>query len=290
MNQISSAVLILFTTSLSYAGSGAEAKTTDMYAPKNGSSEVYAGLGIKTGKSESGVSTTSYSGPIFVAQYAYGLSDNFAIYGNQKYSNLEYTTDPAGTKSKYSGAGNTTIGIKGLLDYGQTFFYYDASYQAGLFAKYKYNITSGEGTTVSTRPFLSVQAGVGGTLNMVGVGALLTFNAYQDGNSDLETPVGTTTTSNKAGTGTAWKIFTQLQMPWVLGLSYAQTTDAAYDTITNAIVTTQVKNESRTYSLYSILPIATSSELFFELQKPELIGTTTSDKYYIISASYRSTF
>jgi hypothetical protein len=273
-----------------FAASGTDAKTTDMYAPKGGGSEFLAGILIPTGKVEQGASTTTRSGFLLNFQYAYGFSDVLGLYVNQGYASIEDSVSPGSSKTKVLGLTSTAIGVKGLIDQGQLFFYYSAGYELGLFGKPKNDIGSGELTAINNRPALKLQGGIGANFGIVGAGGMLGFDMYQDGDADTEASGVTTTTKHKAGSGSNVKIYVQYQAASKFGFSYAEQTVDSYDTVTSNVTTSTTKTENKILALYTILPLNPASELFFEISKPE--PKTTSATYSILnlSAVYRMTF
>ncbi len=284
-------LVFLTTTSAFAAGAGSESVTTDVYAPKAGGSEFLAGILLLSGKIEKSPISSTVSGFGLSLQYSYGFSDILAFYGQQGYSNYEFNTDPGSIKDKTVGIGDTKIGVKGLLDFGQNYFYYDVGYNSALLAKSKSNSTNNESTAVSTRPALELQGGVGGNFNSLGLGALLGYKLYQDGDKENESAAGSVTTKYKSGTGSSWKLYAQYQANFKLGLAYQESTTDSYDTVTSGLTSSTSKSETKILSVYGILPVAAGSEVLFQLLKPEPKDTAGSTySLYYLSAAYRLTF
>lgn len=281
--------LVFLSSTAVFAAGGSEARTPDMYAPKSSGAEFVVGLTLHTGKYEKSPSSTTASGMDLGLEYGYGFSDVMAVYVAQGYRNTEYTTDPGSFKSKITGIGDTKVGLKAVIDYGQVFFYYDVGYQMGLLAKAKTN-SSGEATGVSRRPFLEAQGGVGTSIDMFGVGALITFDMYQDGDSDVDVAGTTFTTKNKSGNGMQWKLYAQYQSTFKAGLAYGEQTIDAFDTTTASVTTPGVKAEGKMISVYGIIPVGTASEIHLQLQKPESKTGGGTYSFYDVSAAYRMMF
>ena len=281
-------VLALLTGTSAFAAGGSEAKTTDMYAPKAGVSEVLGGLAIYTGKNEVNSSSTKLSGVALVAAYGYGFSDFAAFYVQQSYLSVEAenSTPPfASTTAKTKGLGGTKIGVKAVIDYAPAFFYYDVGYQMALLEKPKQE-ANGDVTAGNTRPVLSAQVGGGTSFESVGVGALLSLNLYQDGDFDRNG----VTVKNKSGSGSAWKIYAQYQASFKLGFSYSEQLINSYDVTVNSVTTSNDKVFSRNYALYSIIPVTDSSEVMIDLINPQGSNPNVTYGVYVLAGTYRMTF
>lgn len=279
MKKVLAALALLMTTSV-FAAGGSEARTTDMFAPKMGSSEFLAGILLPTGKDEKGATSSKYSGIALVAEYGYGFSDFASFYIQQGYTSVE-VAPATGSSTKTKGLGDTKIGVKAVVDFAPAFLYYDVSYQMALLEKPKRD-SSGDLTAGSARPQFIVQVGAGTSYEVIGFGAKLNYNLYQDG--DFDVPGGTL--KFKSGTGAGWKIYAQYQASFKLGLSYSEQVSNSFDINT----TTQDKSFSRTYGIYSIIPLEPTSEIFIEVTNPQGSDSAYTYGQYVVAASYRATF
>ena len=281
--------LVILSSTAVFAAGGSEARTPDMYAPKMNGAEFVAGLTLHTGKYENSPISKTASGMDLGFEYGYGFSDVMAFYVAQIYRNTEYTIDPGSSKSKYSGIGDTKVGLKAVIDYGQAFFYYDVGYQMALLAKSKIN-SSGESSGTTARPYLEAQGGVGTSFDMFGVGALIKFDMYQDGDTEVDVAGVTTTVKSKSGGGMQWKLYAQYQSTFKAGLAYGEQTIDAFDRTSGGITSTGVKAEDKMISVYGIIPVGTTSEVHLQLQKPESKTSGGTYGYYDVSAAYRMMF
>ena len=279
---------LLVSSTSAFAAGGSEARTTDMFAPKGGGAEFLVKLTVPTGKVEQSGTSTTFSGMALGLEYAYGFSDMAALYVTQGYSSTEFASSP-GTTSKVKGIGDTKVGVKAVVDYGQTFFYYDVGYQLPLLAKAKTD-SSGDTTAVNARPELQLQGGVGAAFDLVGLGALLKYDLYQDGDSDVDAAGITITTKNKSGSGMQWKIYAQYQAAFKVGAAYGEMTVDSYDRTTSGVTVSNAKSETKMISVYSIIPVGTTSEVHLEIQKPEVKNSSATYSVYYLSAAYRTTF
>lgn len=295
-NMFVSLLLLISISALAQKGApaaGSNTKTTDMFAPKMGSSEILAGLLMPTGTIEINNDTLDYSGFILGFQYGYGFTDFLTVYVTQPYASYDIKTNFSGVSKTQNikGLANTIIGAKGIIDYAPAFFYYEVNYQRAIFDTDKSNSSTNDSTAASARPSFNVSVGAGANVQLFGFGALLNYKLYQDGDHDSVSNLGTVTSTYKAGNGSGWKVYAQFEPSWKLGLSYALTTVEAYDQVTGATKTVNPKSETQAVSIYSIIPINSASEVFLEILKPEPkdSGTMTYKLYYV-SASYHVTF
>ncbi|MBC7741382.1 MAG: hypothetical protein H7061_04240 [Bdellovibrionaceae bacterium] len=291
MKKLLIASLFLISSVGAWAADGAGmAKTTDMFSPKGGQSEIVPRLRIYTGTSTSGNTTSTYSGQELNFEFGHAITDSFGFYIWQDYANYQTDTTPGSTVRKTNGLGDTKIGIKSVVDMGQVFLYYDVGYEMGLLAKSTANQTSNEYSPVTSRPFVEVQGGLGVHLGMVGLGGLVKYDLYQAGETENQFVGNKSTQKNKAGTGLQWKAYFQLEPSFKLGLSYGEQAIEAYDTESGVLTTVNAKSENKTVSIYAIFPFASSSEIMVEVAKPEPKTTTATYSYYIATLSYRLRF
>ena len=293
MKKIFVATLIMLTSMMALASmEGGMAKTTDMYAPKAGGSELVPTLTLWTGKDDGNSTSTAYSGSIFGLEFGHGFSDVFAVYARQEYYNTQLDFSPGSSTSKKTGIGDTKVGIKAVIDFGASFFYYDVGYQTALLAKSTFNAATNETSGVNGRPSLQAQAGLGAAFNMLGLGGLYKQYLYQDGETTNSFAGASSTTKNKAANGSEWKLYAQLQSHFKLGIAYGESVNDSYDQVTLGLTSTAAKSEYKNIFVYSIIPIAASSELFLEIQKqePKTAATGTTYGHYFVTAAYRMMF
>lgn len=272
MKKLLAGLLILASTS---AFAATTVKSYDMYAPTRASFDFGAGLGLNLGSYEAGPVKTDTSGFGLGFELAYGIMDNLAVYGEQGYWAYENKTGPA--TSKQNGLTNTTVGVKGIYGFDNMFAYYDASYTTALLGKAKTD------AAFAVRPVLSLTGGFGADIQAFGLGAMLGFDMYQDGDFDN----GTTTVKYKSGSGMRYKVYGQYQPSWKVGLSYENVSIDSHDVGPINVA----KSEGNIISVYGIIPINAESNILASLNKPSTTspsGTTNSN--YTLEAKYLLNF
>lgn len=292
MKKLISLVAMLSATT-TFAASSEGMKSEDMFAPKSGGHEIYTALSIPTGKVETAGVSVNFTGMALNLGYSYGFSDMVALDLNQEYQTLDVTTTPATSSTKTSGLGDTTLGVKGLLNGSSHFLYYGANYKLGLLNTNKTTVAANgdsEASPVNARPSLNLNFGGGANLGMFDLGGIFEYSLFQDGDAKSETAGVTTTTKHKSGSGTRWKLFGQLNMGWKLGLSYQESVVDSYDSEVASVVTNVAKDEQKRLALYGIFPVS-NMDILVSFAKPEPKDTTGQTwSYYEITAALRASF
>ncbi len=281
--------------------SAAAAKTVGVSAPLARQTELIFGLALPVGNTDgtpAGVKST-LSGFALKASYAYGIADFVSVYAAQEYSDLSADVkNPSSLvtpsfKVKSAGISDTTVGVKGVINFEKTHLYYDGSYVFGIADKPK-SETSGTTVTesaVSTRPKIVLTGGGGFPIGYTSIGALLTYTLFQDG--EIETSVSGVKTSqkNKSGTGLAWKVYGQLEMGWKAGLSYEEYKTDEYNVVTSGVSTITKDSTDVRISAYGIVPFGSANEFMIEVSKLDnKEATTTKYNLYNIFLTYRKIF
>lgn len=276
MKKLLAGLLILASTT---AFAATTVKSYDIYVPSRASFDFVGGLNLHTGKFEAGTNETKYNGYGLDFELAYGLMDTLAVYGQQGLHGYNEETNAG--KTKYEGLTNTKVGVKGIYGLNQMFFYYDAAINMALLGKAKTD------SAMTSRPAINLLGGFGADVETFGLGALLGYDMYMDGDYDNNG----TTQKDKSGSGMNWKVYAQYQPSWKVGLSYGSKAVAEFDTETGPVTTKTAKAQIDTISVYGIIPVNTDSNVFVALSKPEVkepSGMTSNA--YELEAKYQLSF
>lgn len=272
MKKILIGLLVLASSS---AFAATTVKSYDMYVPARASFDFVGGLNLHTGTYKFGNTETKYNGVGANFELAYGIMDMLAVYGQQGYAG--YNTETGTTKNKTEGLTNTKVGVKGIYGLNNMFFYYDAGLSMALLGKAKVD------AAFDPRPALNLLGGFGADIEQFGLGAMLGYDMYMDGDYDNNG----TTVKYKSGSGMNWKVYAQYQPSWKVGLSYASATIGKYDIETAS----QAETQANRISVYGIIPINADSNVFaavsnYQPKKP----TDYDSSAYEVEAKYQMAF
>lgn len=267
--------------------------TYDMYVPRPGAN--YLTLGISLLKSENEVRATSAntkgSGYGINLNYTHGLTTSFAYYISQDIYGYKYDTSPTVVTSEVGTLGPTTIGIKGMKTYLGSFFYYSGGYQAAMLEKRDDQSGLNVFTENDRRDNIQLSGGFGALLGGFSLGGQYTYYMYQE----TDNIFSNVATKYKAGTGSKWRFYGQLENRYKIGLAYGEETIDAADTSTSGVLTRNGygKYEYQRMQIYTIIPISTTTDFFADITRTDRKNVSSyysKFEFYLATAAIRISF
>ncbi|MBC7420872.1 MAG: hypothetical protein H7328_09095 [Bdellovibrio sp.] len=275
--------------------SAAAVKTFDIYAPLYRQHDITLHLGLPFGTIDGSPngSKSKVSGYLTRLGYAYGITDYISVYVIQNYQSTDQSQTNPTYALKINGPGDTTLGIKSVISFDKPYFYYSASYKSALLdkAKVEGTATSGQQTSVTTRPDIAISGGAGIPYSYFSFGALVAYHLLQDGDFESTTSGVKTTQKYRSGTGLDLKIYAQLELGWKLGVSYEEDKTDSYNIVTSG-VSSVIKDSTYTaITGYGIIPFGFANEVLVGFSKfDNKEATTTKYDIYSITLAYRKIF
>jgi hypothetical protein len=269
--------------------------TYDMYVPRPGSNYLNLGLSLLNYESiiRIGNQTTKGSGYGLNLNYVHGLTTWLSYFISQDIYGYKYEVTPITTpsgNSEVSTLGPTLIGFKGMQTFQGSFFYYSAAYHSAILEKRDSNSGINIFTENDRRNNIQVSGGFGALLDKFSLGGLYTHFIY----NETEVDNSNVTTKYKAGTGSRWKFYAQLERRYKLGFSYGEEKIGAADTSTANVVTRNgyAELEYQRLQAYAIIPISVTTDFFGDLTKIDRKNVTGYSKYdhYIGTVAVRISF
>lgn len=265
----------------------------DMYVPRPGAN--FLNLGISLLSSETQVSSTSVSttgrGYGINLTYTHGLTSSFAYFVAQDIYGYKYDNSNNGGTSEINTLGPTLIGIKGMKTYLGSFFYYSGGYHAAMLEKRDDQSGLNVFTENDRRDNFQLSAGCGALLGGFSLGGQYTYFIYQETENILSNIV----TKYKAGNGSRWKLYAQLEYRSKVGIAYGEEFIDTSDTSTAGILTKNGygKFEYQRTQLYTIIPISATTDFYGDITRIDRKNTNgfySKYEYYLGSAAVRISF
>lgn len=265
----------------------------DMYVPRPGSN--YLTLGISLLSAENEVRATSVktkgSGYGINLNYTHGLTTSFAYFVSQDIYGYKYDITPTVGTSEVSTLGPTLIGIKGMKTYLGSFFYYSGGYQAAMLEKRDDQSGLNVFTENDRRDNIQLSGGFGALLGGFSLGGQYTYFMYQETDNIFSNVV----TKYKAGTGSKWRFYGQLENRYKLGLAYGEETIDTADTSTGGVLTRNGygKYEYQRMQIYTIIPVSSTTDFFADitrLDRKNVSSYYSKFEHYLATAAIRISF
>lgn len=265
----------------------------DMYVPRPGAN--FLNLGISFLSSETQVRTTTVttkgSGYGINLTYSHGLTTSFAYFASQDIYGYKYDNSNNGGTSEVNTLGPTLLGFKGMKTYLGSFFYYSGGYQAAMLEKRDDQSGLNIFTENDRRDNVQLSGGCGALLGGFSLGGQYTYFIYQE----TENISSSIVTKYKAGNGSRWKLYAQLEYRSKFGLAYGEEIIDASDTSTGGILTKNAygKFEYQRTQIYAIIPISATTDFYGDItriDRKNMNGFYSKYEYYLGTAAVRISF
>ena len=255
----------------------------EVFINEAGQFDVLGGVVVITGNTESNGVSNESSGSISAAQVGYGFSPLLNVYLRQNYHNYASYSTSSTSGSSVKGFGNTVLGVKGLMNFNETFsLHYTGAYSSALLDKASIDVTNNvaEITGVNERPSFTAGAIAIVDMETFSFGGGANYSLHQEGKSDVVSTSGTTTSTYRGGSSNSFQLFGQLERGWKLGLIYLKSDTGSYEVVDGSGSSSDREAiSSSTYAIYTIIPWS-NLEVIGTIFKPSDVGNIKSNLYY----------